>query len=178
MVTDCLSIQDYHRLVEAGTLAEDARVELLEGRIVPMSPIGPRHRWTVSKLLQAFTQQQRGRYETLQDAPLPIPEHDEPQPDLMLCRPGTATPWEHPKPADVFLVVEVADATLNRDLGSKAKLYEGAGIAEYWVVDLDKSRLHVFTREDDRYRKQTVEEGSASPKAFPDVTIDLDALGL
>src|SRR5689334_2632634 len=107
MVTDYLSIQAYHRLVNEGILEEDARVELLDGRIVSMSPIGPRHRWTVSKLLQAFTQQQRGRYETLQDAPLPLPEHDEPQPDLMLCRPESATAWEHPKPADVFLVVEV-----------------------------------------------------------------------
>ena len=84
--------------------------------------------------------------------------------------------YAHAAPADVFLVVEVSDATLTHDLGTKAKVYEGAGIQEYWVVDLDKNRLHVFTLEGGRYRKHVVEHGGASPRAFPDVRIDLDAV--
>src|SRR5436305_3660067 len=79
------TIDEYHRLVEEERLEEKPRsVELLDGRIVPMSPIGPRHHWIVNKLLHAFIRQEGGRFETGQDSPLPIPNHDEPEPDLLL----------------------------------------------------------------------------------------------
>ena len=97
-------------------------------------------------------------------------------PDLMLYRTGADNDDEHVKPLDVFLVVEVAQSTRKRDLGSKAKLYEGAKIPEYWVVNLEHHRLHVFTLEGDRYHEVTRERGSISPRVFPDVTIDLDSL--
>ena len=146
------TIEEYHRLAEEGRLEEKPRsVELLDGRIVPMSPIGPRHQWIVTKLFKAFTRQERGRFEASQDCPLPILPHDEPEPDLLLYRPGAATEEHHAQPADVFLVVEVAESTRRRDLIKKAGIYQGAKIAEYWVVDLKKNCLHVFRLAGERY---------------------------
>ncbi|MBW0001339.1 MAG: Uma2 family endonuclease [Verrucomicrobia bacterium] len=170
------TIEEYHRLVEEGLLEEDARVELLDGRIVPMSPIGPRHERVVRQLRRAFERQDRGRFETDKATPLPIPNHNEPQPDLMLYRTGAATDEHHVRPADVFLVAEVAKSTRRRDLIKKAGIYRSAGIPEYWVVDLKKDCLHVFRLEEGGYKETLLERGSASPKAFPDVTIDLDSV--
>jgi Uma2 family endonuclease len=170
------TIEEYYRLVEEGLLEEDARVELLDGRIVPMSPIGPRHERVLRQLRRAFERQERGRFETDKATPLPIPNHNEPQPDLMLYRIGAATDEHHVQPADVFLVAEVARSTRRRDLVKKAKIYRSAQIPEYWVVDLKKNCLHVFTLEGDGYKEMLLERGSASPRAFPDVTIDLDAV--
>src|SRR4051794_9020661 len=85
------TIEEYYRLVEEGLLEEDARVELLDGKIVPMSPIGPRHERVVRKLRRAFERQEHGRFETDKATPLPIPNHDEPEPDLMLYRIDAAT---------------------------------------------------------------------------------------
>ena len=170
------TLQEYHRLVEDGTLEEDARVELLDGRIVSMSPIGPRHQRIVTKLLRAFIRQERGHFVAEQDCPLPIPDHDEPEPDLLLYRPGALSDEHHVRPADVFLVVEVAQSTRRRDLVKKARIYEGAKIPEYWVVDLKKNCLHVFRLAGDRYETRIVREGKASPQALPGVEIDVTAL--
>ena len=100
------TLEEYHRLVEEGLLEEQPHtVELLEGRIVPMSPIGPRHYWIVNELLHDFIRQEDGRFRTGQDCPLPIPDRDEPEPDLVLYRPGAATEDRQVQPADAFLVV-------------------------------------------------------------------------
>jgi len=171
------TLEEYHRLVEEGLLEEQPHtVELLEGRIVPMSPIGPRHSWIVDKLLHAFIRQEGGRFETRQDCPLPIRPHDEPEPDLVLYRSGAATEERHAQPADVFLVVEVAQSTRRRDLIKKARIYQGARIPEYWVVDLKKNCLHVFTLVGERYETSIVREGKVSPQALPGVQIDVTAL--
>ena len=171
------TINEYHRLVEEGRLEEKPRsVELLDGRIVPMSPIGPRHERVVFRLERAFIGQERGRFETNKATPLPIPDHDEPEPDLLLYRPGAADEEHHVQPADVFLVVEVSLTTLGYDLGHKANLYQRAKIPEYWVVDLEHNHLHVFTLAGDRYETTIVREGKVSPHALPDVAIDVAAL--
>ena len=171
------TLEEYHRLVKEGLLEEQPHsVELLDGRIVPMSPIGPRHYWIVNQLFRAFIRQENGRFETGQDCPLPIPDHDEPEPDILLYRPGAANEERQVQPADVLLVVEVAQSTRRRDLNKKVKLYRSAGIPEYWVVDLKQNSVHVFALESKGYKETVLEQGSASPRAFPDVTIDLGSL--
>jgi Uma2 family endonuclease len=170
------TIEEYYRLVEEGLLEEDARVELLDGQIVPMSPVGPRHHWIVDKLLRAFLDQEKGRFKTSQNRSLPIANRNVPEPDLMLYWIDSADEQRHVRPDDVFLVVEVALSTLEDDLNFMANLYRGAKIAEYWVVDLKGNCLHVFTLEGDRYQETILERGRVSPRAFPDVTIDLEGL--
>jgi len=170
------TIEEYYGLVEAGLLEENARVELLNGRIVPMSPVGPRHHWIVDKMLRAFPEQEKGRFKTSQNRSLPIANRNVPEPDLMLYRIGSADEQRHVRPEDVFLVVEVALSTLEDDLNFMANLYRGAKIPEYWVVDLKENRLHVFSLEGDRYQEKLLERGRVSLRAFPDVTIDLEDL--
>ncbi|MBW0000310.1 MAG: Uma2 family endonuclease [Verrucomicrobia bacterium] len=170
------TLEEYHRLVEDGILEEDARVELLEGRIVAMSPIRPRHQRIVTKLFKTFTRQERGRFVAEQDCPLPIPDHDEPEPDLVLYRPGAADEQRHVRPADVLLVVEVAQSTRRRDPVKKAGIYEGAKILEYWVVDLKRDGLHVFTLVGERYETRIVREGKLSPQALPGIEVDVGTL--
>jgi len=170
------TLDEYHRLVEEGRLEEDARVELLEGRIVPMSPIGPLHERVVFTLERAFIAQEHGRFETNKATPLPIRPSNEPQPDLLLYRPGAATKAHHAQPADAFLVVEVAKSTRRRDLVKKARIYQRARIPEYWVIDLKKNCLHVFMLAGDRYETTIVREGKVSPRALPGVEIDVSTL--
>jgi len=171
------TLQEYHRLVEEGLLEEQPRsVELLDGWIVPMSPIGPRHYWIVNELLHDFIRQEDGRFRTGQDCPLPIPDHDEPEPDLVLHRPGAATEDRQVHPADAFLVVEVAQSTRRRDLIKKARIYERGNVREYWVVDLKKNCLQVFTLVGERYQTRIVREGKVSPQALPGVEVDVAAL--
>ena len=171
------TLEEYHRLVAEGRLEEKPRsVELLDGRIVPMSPIGPRHQRIVNELLHDFIRQEDGRFRTGQDCPLPIPDHDEPEPDVVLYRPGAATAERQVQPADALLVVEVAQSTRRRDLIKKARIYQGAKIAEYWVVDLKKNCLHVFRLAGDRYETRIVREGKVSPQALPGVEVDVAAL--
>ena len=170
------TIEEYYRLVEDGRLEEDARVELLDGRIVGMAPIGPEHQWVVDVLGEAFLFQGHGRFRTSQGRPLPIPVWSVPEPDLMLYRVGSANRQRHVQPEDVFLVVEVAQSTRRRDLIKKAKLYREARIPEYWVVDLKQNCLHVHALEGEGYKETVLEQGSASPRAFADVTIDLAIL--
>ena len=170
------TIEAYHRLLEDGRLEEDARVELLDGKIVPMAPIGPEHQWFLETLLRAFMAQEKGRFRTGPRRPLPIPDWSVPEPDLMLYRAGSASKQRHVQPGDVFLVVEVAQSTRRRDLIKKAKIYRGAQVPEYWVVDLKKKGLHIFTLEGGGYKETVLEQGSASPQAFPDVAIDLGGL--
>src|SRR5690349_21468091 len=138
------TIEDYYRLAEVGILAEDERVELLDGQIIPMSPVGPEHHWILRELLQAFMRQEDGRFETAPVRSLPIPRHNEPEPDLMLYRPGTASRHQHVSLSGVLLVIEISDSTLGKDLGFKANLYQEAKIPEYWVIDIPERCLRVF----------------------------------
>jgi Uma2 family endonuclease len=169
------TIEEYYRLVEAGILEEDARVELLDGQIIPMAPIGPEHHWILDQLTATFVEQRAGRFNVGPGRSLPIRPHNVPEPDLVLYRP-TIGRRQHLTTADVLLVIEIADSTLTRDLGFKADLYRAAEIPEYWVVDVRNQCFRVFTLAGDRYRQKKVREGRLSPGALPGVEIDVAAL--
>jgi Uma2 family endonuclease len=169
------TIEEYYRLVEAGILEEDARVELLDGQIIPMAPIGPEHHWILDTLTRTFNRQEDGRFGVGPGRSLPIPRHNVPEPDLVIYRSGVSR-RRHLTAADVLLVVEIADSTLTRDLGFKADLYRAAKIPEYWVVDVRNQCLRVFTLTGDRYETTIVREGKVSPQALPGVEIDVAAL--
>jgi Uma2 family endonuclease len=97
----------------------------------------------------------------------------QPQPDLVLYRPGV---WrlQHPGPADISLVVEISDSSLSFDLNPKLALYKAAGIQEYWVIDLKAKQLHRFVAP--RYRSQSYSSGTVGPTAWPDISIDVGEL--
>jgi Uma2 family endonuclease len=169
------SIEDYYRLVEAGILEEDARVELLDGQIIPMAPTGPEHHWILDELTETFVEQRGGRFKVGPGRSLPIRPHDVPEPDLVLYRPGIGR-RQHLTAADVLLVIEIADSTLTHDLGYKVDLYRRAKIPEYWVVDVRNQCLRVFTLTGERYETVIVREGKVSPQTLSGVEIDVGAL--
>jgi Uma2 family endonuclease len=168
---------EYQRLAETGVLTEDDRVELLEGTIAAMSPIGPYHSGVVNFLTDFFTRKLAGRAVVCVQNPLRIDEHSEPQPDLMLLKPrDDFYRRAHPTPADVRLLVEVADASLELDRDYKAGLYARAGVPEYWLVDLVRRVIVVHGQPaGDRYALVAAHapDTRVVPSAYSDVRLSV-----
>lgn len=170
--------EEYHALAEAGILTEDDRVELLDGRIIAMSPIGSKHLHCVNRLVDLFAQRLYAH-----DAPparlsvqnpVRLSPHSEPEPDLVLLRPD-APQDRTPVPGDMLLLVEVADTSADFDRTEKRPRYAAAGIAEYWLVDLEAEVVEVArTPENDDYAEITTAKpgDTLTVAALP----DLDAL--
>jgi Uma2 family endonuclease len=138
------TVFEYHKMVEAGILSEDDRVELIEGEVVAMRPIGSRHAACVARLTALFSRIRRRGIVWVQN-PIRLGEHSEPQPDLALLRyrPDFYA-GGHPGPGDVLLVVEVAETSADSDRQVKVPLYGRYGIPEVWLVDLAGDRVEVF----------------------------------
>lgn len=167
-------------MAEAGVIKADARVELLEGDIIDMTPIGPWHGGTVKKLNLWFTRQSRDRWLVAVQDPIRLGPHSEPQPDLMLLKPSPDDYTDrHPGAEDVFLLIEVADKTVEYDRTSKVPAYGRAGIPEVWVVNLPEQVVEVYREPHFTGYAQMVRlsEGAiARPLAFPDVGIEVGML--
>jgi len=139
------TVDEFHRMGEAGILAHDDRVELINGEIFEMSPIGSNHAACVRDL-DHWLQQLVG-HEALVSAqqPLKIEDDGEPIPDIaVLRRRADRYRTSHPTPADALLVIEVADSSVVFDRNVKGRLYAAAGVPEYWVVDLPRQSVAVF----------------------------------
>jgi Uma2 family endonuclease len=138
---------EYHRMAEAGVLRDDDRVELLDGEIVEMTPIGSRHAACVDRLNVLLHRSLAGHDIVRIQGPVRLDAHSEPQPDLSVLRSrADFYASAHPGPDDVILVVEVADASLTYDREIKVRLYARAGILETWLVDLQNEHVDVFTQ--------------------------------
>ncbi len=170
--------EEYHALAEAGILTEDDRVELLDGRIIAMSPIGAKHLHCVNRLNELFARRVYRSEKPLArisvQNPVRLSPHSEPEPDLVLLRPD-APQDRTPIPDDVLLLVEVADTSADFDRAEKRPRYAAAGIAEYWLVDLQAETVEVArTPENNDYAEIT----TAKPGDMLTVAVlpDLDAL--
>lgn len=172
-----LTIDEYHRLGAAGIFHPKDRVELIDGLLVQMAPIGPEHQFILEKLYDLFSEQKKGRYKVGPGRPIPIPDFNEPQPDMVLFKPDAGNRKRHVSPGETLLVVEISDTTLRYDLGRKRLAYERAGIPEYWVIDVTAKAVRVF-RLNQRKKYQEIRHtgGSIPVQAFPDVNIDLGEL--
>jgi Uma2 family endonuclease len=164
------TIQQYYELGELGFLNQ--RTELLEGIITDMEPIGPWHAGVLQDLTEIFISRAAGRYAVRPELPVDLGPQNQPQPDLVLCRPGR---WreQHPGAGDISLLVEIAQSSLAYDLGEKFVLYKNVGIQEYWVFDLKAKRVHRFVAP--VYQRQTLSKW-IGPEAWPDIRIDLEEL--
>jgi Uma2 family endonuclease len=174
------TVEEYHRMAAAGVLREDDRVELIEGEIVEMSPIGNAHAVVVKRLNRWFHRNTGDRTLVGVQDPIRVGDHSEPQPDVMLLRPQKDDyAGGHPGPEDVFLAVEVADTSLTYDHDIKIPFYARAGIAEAWLVDIPGKVIEVHrTPGPDGYADvRRVPAGqSVSPLSFPDATLPVDEL--
>jgi Uma2 family endonuclease len=172
-----LTVEQYHRMGEAGVFAPGARVELIDGELVDMAPIGTRHASVVKRLNAALSAATQGKAIVAVQDPLRLSDDSEPEPDLMLLRPrADFYASAHPGPSDVLLLIEVADSSLEYDRSIKLPLYAHHGVAEVWLVDLDNNVVRFFRGNDGSgYTDITATETPrATPvAALPGITIDL-----
>jgi Uma2 family endonuclease len=116
------TVDEYHRMVDAGILREDDRVELLDGEIVEMTPIGPHHAGCVNRLNRLLIEALGRRGVVTPQNPFLLDERSEPQPDLCVAKPRPDDYASgHPRPADLLLVIEVSDSSLTYDRNRKAR---------------------------------------------------------
>ena len=176
------TVDEYHWMARVGILGEDDRVELIDGEIVEMPPIGPEHALTVAECNERFVQSFADLAQVWVQNPIRLDQHDEPEPDLALVRRRQGTyRLALPTPGDVFLVVEVAHTSLAADRRVKIPLYARAGIPEAWLIDIQHGLIHVYREPGpDGYRlTSTLRHGDRlAPLAFPDREIAVaDLLG-
>jgi Uma2 family endonuclease len=177
--THRFSVEDYYRMAETGILKPDARVELIEGEIVDMMPIGPFHSGSVYRLNRLFSRLAEGRWLVASQGPLRIDQHNEPEPDLMLLRPSADDYTSaHPTPEDVFLLIEIADSSLAHDQATKLPLYARSGIEEVWILNVPQKQLEVYRQPHflGYDSKIILQQGEAAPAAFPDALIKVEDL--
>jgi Uma2 family endonuclease len=174
------TVDEYHRMAEAGILCEDDRVELVEGEIIEMPPIGSQHAAIVDRLgawLRRALATERCQVRI--QGPLMFDE-SEFLPDVTLLKPRSDFYAEsHPGAADVLLLIEVSDSTLAYDSGRKQAIYADAGVLEYWVVDVANRRLQVYRDPAIGNYKQRliIQPGeSVALLAFPDLSISVDSI--
>ena len=169
------SVDDFHKMGEAGIFCEDDRVELIEGEIVDMSPIGNRHKSAVGRLDRLFQRSLPDNVVIQIQNPVRLGDESEPQPDVALLRwrddfyAGVDT-----LPGDVYLLVEVAESSLAFDRGEKARVYAQNAISEYWVVDLEAKAIIVHRESGPQgYASVTTITGqeTVSPLAFSEFAI-------
>ena len=129
------TVEEFRKMGEAGIFGEDDRVELVEGEIVEMTPIGWRHVESVNALTGVLADLRgAGRFVVSVQNPLVLGEHGEHYPDLVLYRAGVR--GRVPEARDALVVVEVADTSVSYDRNIKLPLYASAGVPEAWLVDL------------------------------------------
>lgn len=165
---------------ESGIFSEDARVELIDGMIVVLSPIGSRHAWCVNVLTEFLMRLLGTEFAVWAQNPISIGAHSEPQPDItVLRRPSHLRRDRLPAPGDAVLIIEVADSSVLYDRSTKAPLYARAGIPEYWIVDLGAERIDVMSEPGpDGYRlvRSFRRGGVVSSVSLPSIRITVDEI--
>lgn len=142
-----ITAREYERMIESGVFEEDARLELIEGEIVEISPLGSLHAAVVDRLAELFSESLGRRVNIRVQSPILLGDLSQPQPDLALLK------WRDdfykdalPTPADVLLVVEVADTSVEYDRKLKLPIYARAGVAEVWIVNLPDEMIETYAR--------------------------------
>lgn len=174
------TVAEYYRMAEVGILRPEERVELIEGEIIVMPPIGPEHSGEVNRLNHRFSHLDNDRFIVHVQNPVQLGDGSEIEPDVALLRYrddyyGAA----HPTPADVLLVIEVADSSLEFDRGVKAHIYGRAGVPETWVKNLPEDCIERFTEPGpEGYSRHTVHRrgDTLSPVSLPDLELSVDEL--
>ena len=175
------TIEEYHRMDEVGIFHENERLELIEGEIFEMSPIGRLHASTVDRITHVFFRRLADRVGIRIGGPVMLTELvSEPQPDvtLLVARPDFYASG-HPAASDIILVVEVMDSSVAFDHRVKLPLYARAGVAEVWLVNVNTRRIEGYRRpEQAGYVESRVfqEDDLLSIQAFPDVTFTVREL--
>jgi Uma2 family endonuclease len=179
-VRKLFSVEEYDRMVEVGILTKYDRVELIEGEILEMSPIGDRHSACTDRATMLLVPLLQGQAIVRVQGPVRLSDNTKPQPDITLLNPredfyASSSPLSR----DALLVIEVAETSIRYDRGPKLAIYAKYGVGEVWIEDLNTDTLLVFRdRHPDGYATSLVLKpgDSVSPVAFPDVALSVSAL--
>jgi Uma2 family endonuclease len=178
LLTHKFTTEQFHQMGEAQIFPPSDRLELIEGEVITMSPIGFRHAATINRLLDQFLtlQLQKRTIISIQNS-LRLAPHSEPQPDLVLLKPREDF-YAHqlPQAKDVLLLIEVADSSLSYDREIKIPLYAKHRINEVWLVNLNQAQLEVYhSPQEGYYQDQTIliAPQTLTPLAFPELEITL-----
>jgi len=172
-------VAEYFKMGETGLLMEDDRVELIDGEVIDMSPIGSHHAGKVNRLVNWLAFHLYGKAVVAGQNPVILGDHNAPQPDIAILR------WRddfyessHPEPEDILLVVEVADTTARYDRKIKVPLYARHGIPEVWLLDLQKQVLEIYRNPDqEKYQySEHLRSGQVAPLNLPEAVIQLGDL--
>jgi hypothetical protein len=175
------TVEEFYRLSELGIFGPNhQRLELIEGKILEPMAIGPAHAAVVTRMQALFLHRLSQSFIVRSQNPVRLSEFSEPLPDLSVLR-YRADFYQnaHPGPADVVLLIEVSDSTLEFDLVEKARVYAEAGIVEYWVLDLAGQRLRVFRRPEQGEFTETLvarREQAVEPRAISDFSVGVHEL--
>jgi Uma2 family endonuclease len=174
------TVGQYHQMLESGILTDRDRVELINGEIIEMSPVGRRHAACVDRLTELFVLRLASRVIVRSQNPIQLSDDSEPQPDLaLLRRRNDFYEIGHPQPEDTFLVIEVADTTVNFDREVKIPTYAKEGITEAWLIDINARLVEVFqqpTAGGYQYVQQFQHGQTLTILAFPDVQFEVAQL--
>jgi Uma2 family endonuclease len=170
-----ISLDQYHRMIAAGILAEDDHLELIEGALIVMVPPNPPHAYYVDRLTKALSRIEG--FNVRVQNPITLSDDSEPQPDLALV---TEKPYfdHHPLPEDIHLIIEVSDTTLAKDKQIKLPLFARHRIPEVWILDVTGRAFECYWEpQEGHYTKsRRTAQGRLVSSTQPAVKIDLDAL--
>jgi Uma2 family endonuclease len=178
--THRFNVNEYYRMAEVGVLAPDAQVELLDGAVLDCFRCSPLHAAVKRRLSQpSFDLPEKTCIVSVSN-PVRLDEYSEVQPDVMLVkyREDFYT-TNHPGPEDVYVLMEIADVSLEFDRNEKLPAYARAGIREVWIVNLNETAIEVYREPNfTGYGSKTILRAGdkAAPRAFPDATVDVGEL--
>jgi Uma2 family endonuclease len=179
-VAHLFTVAEYEAMGRAGVLPGGARLELLRGEIVEMTPIGSMHASIVNRLTRLLVSGLGDRAVVAVQNPVVLGDLSEPQPDLAVLRPrADFYAAAHPRPGAVLLVIEVADTTGSWDRRVKRPLYAAAGVPEVWIVDVADRVVEVALEPAGDLYQRVVQAGvdtAVAPAAFPDLSINVAGL--
>ena len=176
------TVDDCYRMVEAGILCEDERIELIRGELIQMSPIGTRHMGIVDRLNKALSRLAGDDAIVRIQGTVVLNKFTAPQPDLALLRPREDFYiHKHPDASDIFLIIEVADSSRQYDTKVKSGLYATYGVHELWIADLQNEKVTCYTapvRKRDSYRsvREFHRGDTIAPQLLPDCRLKVDLL--
>ena len=174
------TVDEYYAMAEAGVLSRQERVELIHGEIIPMSPIGDRHAYSVDELNELILTGLSGRARVRCQNPVLLDSRREVQPDIAILKLREDSYLSgHPRPTDVLLLVEVSDSTVEYDRDVKMPMYVAAGIPETWIVNIPSRTIEAYADPrggDYRTYREFRHGNNASPLAFPDIALPVSGV--
>jgi len=178
LTTHKFDVEQYQLMGKAGVFHPEARVELIQGEIIPMTPIGLRHSVTINRTASFFYSRVQSNGVISTQNPIRLPNYSEPQPDIVILRHrDDFYEGKFPEAEDVLLLIEVADSSLRYDQTTKLSLYSEYGILEYWIANLERNILEIYRQPQNKsYLKQTLIDSATipfAPIAFPEMTMTL-----